>query len=163
MKIRFPILALASALALMPALRAQDEMPKKMAPKEEQTELGGKMEKINRAFRVLNKVDPNTKLAQVADPAKNEDSLKQVAIMLENAEAGAKLQPALTSKKPADEQAKFVDDFHAQMKTLVENIGKLQTALKAGDNATAVSIVADLKKEENDGHTEFRPKRGKKM
>ena len=66
-----------AALA-MPVVNAQP-------PKEDQTELGGHMEKINGAFRKLR--------TSVKDATKNADSLAQVAILKENAEASLKSSP----------------------------------------------------------------------
>ena len=71
MKIRLLFCTL--ALAIAPGLLAQAPGPRGGGDREPQTELGGKMEKLNGAFRKLRKVDPATKLAQIADPSKNED------------------------------------------------------------------------------------------
>ena len=155
MKIRLLLCTL--ALAIAPGLLAQAPGPMGGGDKEPQTELGGKMEKIGGAFRRLRKVDPATKLAQIADPAKNEDSLKQIAIIKDNATAAAQLEPALKAKKPTDEQAKFVDDFHTQMKNFLADIDKLEAAVKAGDNAAAAKLVETLNDDQKQGHKDFRP------
>lgn len=162
MKIRLPILALVSAFALMPVLRAEDAAPRKMGPKEPQTELGDKMEKIQGAFRKLRKVDPASKQTQIADASKNEDSLKQIAIIKEYATASAKLEPALKAKKPVEEQAKFVAAFHDQMKNLLADIDKLEAAVKAGKNDEAAKLVETLNDDMKKGHTDFRPPPRKK-
>jgi cytochrome c556 len=155
MKIRLLSLTLICALATVPGLRAQDDTPKKMAPKEPQTELGGKMEKISGAYRKLGR--------QIADATKNEDSLKQVAIIRENAEAALKLEPAWKAEKPADQQAKFVADYQTQMKKFIADVGKLEDALKAGNNEEAANVLKTLKTDQDDGHTDFRKKKQKKM
>lgn len=164
MKIRLPLFALICALASLPGLRAEDAAaPKQMPDKDDQTELGSKMEKIGGAFRRLRKVDPATKLAQVADPAKNEDSLKQVAIIKENAIAASKLEPALKKDKPADQQEKFMTDYQAKMKSFLDDIDKLEAALKAGQNDEAAKLVNTLNTDQKEGHTDFRKKEKKKM
>ena len=156
MKIR--LLLCTFALAVAPGLLlAQAPAPMGGGEKEEKTELGGKMEKINGAFRKLRKVDPATKLAQIADPSKNEDSLKQIAIIKENALAASKFEPALKAKKPADEQAKFVAAFQDQMKGFLADIDTLEAAVKAGKNDEAAKLIDKLKKDEDDGHHDFRP------
>lgn len=155
MKIRLLLCTL--ALAIVPGLLAQAPGPMGGGDREPQTELGGKMEKIGGAFRKLRRPDPTTKVAPIADPAKNEESLKQVAIIKENALAAAKLEPALKAKKPADEQEKFVADFRDQMKNFLADVDKLEAALKAGDNATAVKIAEAMNKDQQDGHKAFRP------
>jgi hypothetical protein len=162
MKIRVPLFALICGLTALPVLRAQDAAPKRMPAKEDQTELGAKMEKISGAYRKLSKVDPTTKLAQAADPAKNDDSLAQVAIMKENAEAALKLEPVKKKDLPEADQAKFVADYQAKMKEFIASVGKLEAALKANDNATAAKLLDELKTERNDDHKAFEKQKKKK-
>ncbi|MEY2879604.1 MAG: hypothetical protein RLZZ15_1984 [Verrucomicrobiota bacterium] len=147
MKIRIPLCILSLALALPLGLRAADD-------KDEQTELGAKMEKMGGAFRRLRN--------SVKDAAKNADSLKEVAVIKENAAAAAKMEPALKAKKPAGEQAKFVADYQARMKDLLGKIGKVEAALKAGDNATAEKLVAELGDDQKSGHNDFKAAKKKK-
>jgi cytochrome c556 len=144
MKIRVLLCTLTLALAVSPGLRAQGG-----DDKEPQTELGGKMEKIGGAFRKLRNL--------VKDPTKSADALAQVAIIKENATAAAKLEPKLKETKPAADQAKFVADFQAKMKDFLADVGKLEDALKAGDNAAAQKLVDTLFSDEKDGHKAFRP------
>jgi hypothetical protein len=163
MKTRLTLLALVSAFALMPVLHAaEDAAPKKMGPKAPPTELADKMEKLQGAFRKLRKVDPATKQAQIADASKNEDSLKQIAIMKEYATAAAKLEPALKAQKPTEEQAKFVAAFRDQMKGFLTDINQLEAAVKAGKNDEAAKLVEKLNDDQKKGHTDFQPPRRKK-
>lgn len=155
MKIRLLSLTLICALVTMPALRAEDDATKKMAPKEDQTELGAKMEKISGAYRKLGR--------QIADATKNEDSLAQVVIIRDNAEAALKLEPAKKADLPADQQAKFVADYQTQMKKFIADAGKLADALKAGNNEEAAKVLQSLKTDQDDGHKDFRKKKAKKM
>jgi len=155
MKIRLPLLALLCSLAAFPVLRAQDAAPKRMsAEKEDETELGNKMDKMGGAFRKLGK--------QINDATKNEDSLKLVATMRASAEAALKLEPAKKADIPADQQAKFVADYQTQMKAFIGDLDKLDAALKAGNNADAAALLKDLRKDQDDGHKEFRKKKKKK-
>ena len=155
MKIRLPLLALLCSLAALPVLRAEDAAPKKMsADKEDETELGDKMDKMGGAFRKLGK--------QINDATKNEDSLKLVATMRASAEDALKLEPAKKADIPADQQAKFVADYQTQIKGLIADIDKLDAALKAGNNTDAAALLKDLKKDMDDGHKEFRKKKKKK-
>lgn len=162
MKIRLLLIPLICAMTAFPVVRAQDAAPKKMPAKMDQTELGGKMEKISGAYRKLTKVDPASKLAQIADPAKNEDSLKQVAIIEENAAAALKLDPAKKNDLPAADQAKFVADYQAKMKEFIATAGKLEAALKANDNAAAAKLVDEMKTERNDDHKSFEKEKKKR-
>jgi soluble cytochrome b562 len=151
MKLRLLLLSLSFVLVLAPGLRAQDQSkPAKSAAKssEDETELEGKMDKLNSAYRKLGK--------QVNDASKNEDSLKQVAIIRENAEAALKLEPARKADIPAADQAKFVADYRAKMKTFIAEVDKLAAALKEGDNAAAAKLVDSLKTMRNEGHKEFK-------
>jgi soluble cytochrome b562 len=109
------------------------------------------MEKIGRAFRVLGR--------EINDATKNEDALKQVGIIRVNAEAAAKLKPAKLADVPADQQAKFLADYAEQMKSFLKDVDSLESALKAGDNATAAKLAEQLKKDRNAGHKEFQKKK----
>jgi len=144
MKIRTLLFALACSLAVSPAVRAADT----------ETELGGKMEKMSSAFRVIRR--------QITDASKNADSLAKLAIVKENAEASLKFEPALKAEKPKGEQAKFVADYQAGMKKFVELCGKLEAALKQGDNAEAAKICGAMADTQKAGHKEFKKDDGKK-
>ena len=154
MKLRLLVLTLISALVALPVLSAQDA-PKKMGPKEDQTELGAKMEKLNSAYRKLPKL--------VADAAQKDEALKQVAIIKEQAEAALKLEPAKKKDLPEAEQAKFVADFQAKMKEFIALVGKLETAIKAGDTAAATALLDNMKTEQRADHKAFKKEEKKKQ
>ncbi len=121
--------------------------------KEEQTELGDHMEKISGAFRALGR--------QIGDATKNEDSLKRIAVIREQAEAAMKLDPAKKADIPADQQAKFVADYQAKMKAFIADVNKVEAALKAGNNDEAKNLLQSLKQDQKEGHTEFQKKKKK--
>ena len=114
------------------------------------TILGDHMEKMGHAFRQLNR--------DIADPAKNAESLHQVAILRTNAEAASKLKPAMTADIPADQQAKFVASYQEQMKGLLADIEKLGAALQANNNTEAAALLKTLKHDQFEGHKKFRKK-----
>ncbi len=145
MKIRILFCLLTLGLTVAPGLRAQD------AKKDDQTELGAKMEKISGAFRKLRGALP--------DATKNDDSLAQVAIIKENATAALKLKPAKLADVPAADQAKFVADYQAEMNKLLDSINQLEAALKAGKNDDAQKIYQQMGQIQKDGHAEFRKKK----
>lgn len=150
MKIRFLLPTLTFALALPLGLNAQ-------APgggKEPETELGKHMEKIGPAFRRLSK--------QIKDASKNEDSLKAVATIKENATAALKLEPAFKAKQPPAEQAKFVAAYQSKMKDFLGLVAKLEEALKANDNEKAAALCAQMNDTQKEGHKNFRPPQKKK-
>src|SRR5207237_5477954 len=122
--------------------------------KDDQTELGSHMEKIGGAFRKLR--------GEVKDPAKNEDSLKQIAIMKEHAEAALKLEPAKKADLPPEKQAKFVEDYRTKLKATIADMSKVEAALKAGNNGEADQLVNTLKQDQKEGHDAFQKKKAKK-
>ena len=121
---------------------------------EPETELGGKMDNIGKAFRVLRK--------QIADSSKNADSLAKVAAIRQNAEAALKLEPALKKEKPAGEQKKFVADYRADLKKFVALCGEIEVALKANDNAKAEKLCAAMGDASKAGHKSYKKEDKKK-
>ena len=138
MKIRALLFALACSLAVSPAVRAADA----------ETELEGKMEKMSGAFRALRR--------QISDPTKNADSLAKVAVIRQNAEASAKLEPARKAEIPAANQKKFVADYQAEMKKFIDMCGKLEAALKANNNEEAAKICGAMGDAQKAGHKAYK-------
>lgn len=144
MKIRVVLFSLICALIAAPCVRAGDA----------ETELGAKMEKMGGAFRALRK--------QIGDSSKNADSLAKVAVLRQNAEASAKLEPAMKKDVPADRQQKFVADYQAQMKKFVQMCDKLEAALKANNNAEAEKLCAAMGEAQKAGHKGFKKEEKRK-
>lgn len=115
---------------------------------EKKTELELRMDRMGKAFRKLRK--------QVADPAQNASSLQLLSTMEDAAKEAIDLTPAKAEDIPADQKAKFVDDFKAGIKSLQDLFAKLRDALTAGNNDDAVKIVADMAALEKKDHKEFR-------
>lgn len=118
------------------------------------TELEDKMDDINTAYRKLNR--------QVSDASKNADSLKQVAIIKQSAQAAAKLEPMRKKLVPAGEQAKFMADYQAKMKDFIGTIEKLETAFKANKNDEAAALLKEMKQDQEEGHKMFKKDKKKK-
>src|SRR5580692_11744145 len=142
-----PSLALLLALPLLsPALSFAQTTPTPpagspapgVAPAddEKKTDLEIQMDRMGKAYRKLKR--------QVADPAQNEASLQLLATMQAAAKQAADLTPAKTADLPADQQAKFVDDFKAGIKGMQDEFTKLSDALTAGKNDAAVKLVAEI-------------------
>jgi hypothetical protein len=138
MKKRLLFLTAVFALALSPAVRAQDS----------ETELGAKMEKISSAWRIAKR--------QLPDPAKNADTLAKLATVKENMTASLKLEPEIKKEKPAGEQAKFVADYQATMKEEIKKVDEIIALVKAGKNAEAAKLVAVVDQEQKDAHKKFK-------
>jgi soluble cytochrome b562 len=143
MKIRILFLPLICILAATLGVQAQDK-----GAKATETELETKMDEINAAYRKLNR--------QISDATKNADSLKQVGIIKQNAAASAKLEPVKKKEVPAADQAKFVADYQAKMKSFMADVDKLEAALKAGKNEDAAAALKTLKQDQDEGHKQFR-------
>jgi hypothetical protein len=145
-----PLLSPALSLAQPPA--APTPAAPNAAPAstddEKKTDLEMRMDRMNKAFRKLKK--------QVADPAQNASSLELVATMQAASKEAMDLTPAKTADLPADQQAKFVDDFKAGMKGMQDEFTKLSDALTAGKNDDAVKIVAEIGDLEKKDQKEFR-------
>jgi hypothetical protein len=154
-----PSLALLLALPLLsPALSFAQTTPTPpagnpapgVAPADDdkKTDLEVQMDRIGKAYRKLKR--------QVADPTQNESSLQLLATMQAAAKEAMDMTPAKTADLPADQQAKFVDDFKAGIKGMQDEFTKLSDALTAGKNDDAVKVVAEIDALEKKDHKEFR-------
>jgi hypothetical protein len=118
------------------------------ADSDEKTDLEVRMDHMGRAYRKLKK--------QVGDPAQNATSLQLVATMQNAAKEALQFTPAKTADLPADQQAKFVEDFKAGIQGMQDEFTKLSDALTAGKNDDAIKIVAEIDALEKKDHKEFR-------
>jgi soluble cytochrome b562 len=145
MKTRILLLPFIGLLAAVIGLQAAESTT---------TPLEDTMDEINAAYRKLNR--------QISDATKNADSLKQVAAMQKHANDAMKMEPVKKKELPAAEQAKFIADYQAKMKSFVGNIGKVETALKAGKNDEAAVALKALKQDQDEGHKTFKKDKKKK-
>ena len=150
MKNRLLLLVLALTLMFpVASLRAADPQPGAApAPKDDETELGKTMSKLNGAWRKLRK--------QIADPANNASSLELVATVKAAAVQSLTLKPAKVEDVPAADREKFVADYQAQMKTFIATADQLESALKANDNTGAQAIMQKMGGMQKEGHKEFK-------
>jgi pheromone shutdown protein TraB len=147
MKLRLLSAITICALLALPAARAQDQ-------KDDQTELGAKMEKASGAWRAAKK--------QASDSSKNEDTLKKLEVVKDNLTAALKFEPEKTADLPADERAKFVADFRDRLKDEIARVDKVIAAVKAGDNDGVAALIAEVDKGQKEGHNDFKKKKKKK-
>jgi protein-disulfide isomerase len=115
---------------------------------EKKTDLEVRMDHMGRAYRKLKK--------QIADPAQNDSSLKLIATMQQAAKEALEFTPAKAADLPADQQAKFEEDFKAGIQGMQDEFTKLADAVTAGKNDDAVKIVAEIDALEKKDHKEFR-------
>ena len=144
MKIRILLLSLICAAATVPSVSAAEGKAKAAA--NDETELGGHMDKMSGAFRKLKR--------QIADATKNAESLTLVATIKAESAASAKLAPVWKPEQKEKYQAKM-NDFNVK-------VGKLEMALKAGKNDEAAKIVDELGAAQKEGHKEFKKPDDKK-
>ena len=146
------LLPLALALVFIPVsgLRAEAAKPAEKAEKPEkpETELEQVMGRMGKAWRQVRKAARDGKLT----PA----TADLVATVRTNAEAAAKLTPALEAEKPAADRAKFQADYVTQMKKLTAALTTLEAALKANETAKATQLVGDIGNLMKSGHHDFR-------
>ena len=132
-------------------VRAEDKpapTEEKPGKKEEETELGKTMEKVNGAWRKLRK--------QAADPASNASSLELVATISAGTEKALTLQPDKAKDLPEADRPKFIEAYQAKMKEFVAKLAKLNDAFKAGDNPVAVALIKELGTLQREGHKEYK-------
>ena len=106
------------------------------------------MAAINTAFKAVGR--------QIDDPSKNANTLEQIATIKTNAKAALTMEPEKKQQVPAAEQAKFVAGYQQGIKDLLVTVDKLEAAVKAGKNTDAVAIIDEMKKEQREGHKEYR-------
>ena len=149
MKSRLLFALLTLSLVSVPGVRAEEAKPAPAAkPEKPDTELELTMQKINKAWREVRKADKEGKLS----PA----TASLVETMRVNAEAALKLTPEMEADKPAADRAKFHADYQAQLKKLIETLGRLESALNANDLPGAAKLVAEVKDVQKSGHHNFK-------
>ncbi|MFA6962540.1 MAG: cytochrome b562 [Opitutaceae bacterium] len=139
MKLRLLLTALLIAFIASPFAHAGDE---KDTPLEKQ------MGTMNRAFKQLKK--------QATESTLSDASLALVAQMLKAAQTSVDLIPEKAADLPEGDRAAFTAAYKEKMDKLIAVLGKLETALKAKDNAEAAKLVTELGAMQRSGHKEFR-------
>jgi soluble cytochrome b562 len=159
MKIR-PVLAWLAVIHFLPPVMLRADEPPATAPaaavptpavspdSEKKTDLELRMDRVSKAFRKLRK--------QVADPTQNASSLSLVAEMQAATNEAADLTPEKADDVPPDQRAKFMEDYKAGIKGMLDEFSKLADALTAGRNDDAVKLVSDIVALEKQDHKDFR-------
>ena len=134
---------LLTVMLIAPALVCAE--PKKDHP---DTDIEKAMEKMAGAYRKLRR--------QVTDPAQNATSLELVATIKAGATEARKYSPLKAADLPGPERAAFVENFQKKLDEFLDAAGRLEDALKAGNNEEAARLVAELGKIQKADHNEFR-------
>ena len=144
-RLLFLSLVLALCLPAAPVVRATEPEHKK---KDDETELGKTMEKMNGAWRKLRK--------QAGDAASNAASLDLVATIKAGLDKALTFKPAKVADLPVADREKFVADYQEDMKNVLSLVGKLEPAFKAGDNAAALELIQKIGAAQKEAHKEFK-------
>ena len=127
--------------------------PKKDRP---DTDIEKAMEKMAGTYRKLRR--------QVTDPAQNAASLELVVAIKADATEARKYPPLKAADLPEADRAAFVENFREKLDEFLVTAGRLDDALKAGNNEEAAGLVAELGKIQKADHKEFRrPEKDDKM
>lgn len=127
--------------------------PKKDRP---DTDIEKAMGKMAGAYRKLRR--------QVTDPAQNAASLELVVTIKAGATEARKYTPLKAADLPEPDRAAFVENFRGKLDEFLGTAGRLEDALKAGNNEEAAGLVAELGKIQKADHKEFRrPEKDDKM
>jgi cytochrome c556 len=112
------------------------------------TDIEKAMEKMSGAYRKPRR--------QVTDPAPNAASLELVATIRAGATVARKHTPLKAADLPEQERAALVGNFQKKMDEFLGTVGRLEEALKAGNNDEVARLVAELGKIQKADHKEFR-------
>jgi len=112
-----------------------------------ETELGGKMKIIGKSVKALK--------GQIADATKQQSTIDLLEAAKNAANDAKKLSPEKTKDVPEADRPKFLADYQVQMDKLIEDLGKIEDAVKAGKYDDATKLYGDLNTIKRDGHKQF--------
>lgn len=150
------LVAVLSLLVAAPLVsRAADPVPPpaatatEPAAKHDTTELEDRMEEMSSAFKRLRR--------QITDSSKNAQSLEQVAKLRASAEKAVNLTPAKAGDLSSESaRAKLKADYEEEMKHLLSELTRLETALKANDNTEAEKILREINNVQREAHKQYK-------
>lgn len=142
---KFPLLLLAPvfafALAALPAVAAPSHGH---GP---DTELAREMKNIGKNVKTLRRT--------IADPAKKDEVLADLAQMIQSAEKAKTLTPKKESEIPEAQRGQFNKDFQEQIDGLIAEFKKIQAAVQDGKTAEAQAEFGKIGGMKRDGHEKF--------
>jgi hypothetical protein len=125
------------------------------AQAEKATELEEVMDKMGSAWRKARN--------QVPDAAKNADTIERFIALKQGMEAALKLEPERKALLPAEEQAKFMAAYQAEMKKQIGKVDEIVALLKAKKNEEAAALTKAMAEDQTAAHKQFKvPKEKKK-
>ena len=88
-------------------------------------------------------------------PDTNADSLVLIEKLEKACIASKDLVPAMASKIPEAERAKWVESYKKDMDAFIKTLGEMKTAVKEGKNDKAQEVYKTLKTQEDKGHEKY--------
>lgn len=128
MKIRLLVVLLLAAVAVVAfGLRPESGEPSELA------EVMAKMGPLWRRAR-----------AQVADPAKNADTIERFTALKQGMVVALALEPEAKMTLPRAERPKFMAAYQAKLKEQMRTIDEIVALLQAGKNAEAAALTKTM-------------------
>ena len=140
--------ALAAGLFAMPAVAvAQEKDDEKSTVKDLDTELAKQMEIMDESMKKLRRT--------LRKAESNADSLVLIEKLEKACVASKDLVPAMASKIPEAERAKWVEAYKKDMEATIKTVGEMKAAVKANNNDKANELYKTLKQLEDKGHEKY--------
>ena len=140
--------ALAAGFFALPAgAAAQEKDDDKSTVKNLDTPLAKQMEIIDESMKKLRRTLRKTE--------SNADSLVLIEKMEKACVASKDLVPAMASKVPEAERAKWVEAYKKDMEATIKTVGEMKAAVKANNNDKANELYKTLKQHEDKGHEKY--------
>jgi soluble cytochrome b562 len=139
-------LFVAGVVSMPRAAVAQDE-DEKSTVKDLDTELAKQMETIDEAMKKLRRL--------LRKAESNAESLEWIDKMEKAAVKAKDLTPAMASKIPEAERAKWVEAYKKDMDAMIKAVGEMKAAVKEGKNDKAQELYKTLKTQEDKGHEKY--------
>lgn len=128
MKIRLLIVVFLAAVAVVAfALRPEGDKP---------SELADVMAKMGQLWRKAR--------AQVADPARNADTIERFTALKQGMLVALSLEPEAKMTLPRAERPKFMAAYQAKLKEQMATIDEIVALLQAGKNAEAAALTKTM-------------------
>lgn len=97
---------------------------------------------------------------QIADATKQQASVDLLETVKKIATEAKNLTPTKAKNTPEADRTKFISEFQSQIDKLIEALGKIEDAVKAGKYDDAKTLFGDLQMIKRSGHEKFAPKDG---
>jgi soluble cytochrome b562 len=93
---------------------------------------------------------------QITDASKQNDNIAILESMKKAATDSMNLDPRKAASLPAADKQKFLDGYRAKMDSLIEALGAVEDAVKAGQYDKAKSLLSNVMAIKKAGHEEYK-------